>query len=95
MYTRVWRFQSRPDRVPAFEEAYGPHGAWARLFHRAQGFLGTTLLKGTDYLTIDRWTSREAYERFMREYAADFTQLDTLCEDLTSLEELVGEYEED
>ena len=95
-HVRVWRFRPLPNRIAAFEEAYGPEGDWARLFRTADGFLGTTLLKGDgeppEYLTLDRWVSREAYERFRREQDASFTALDRRCETLTALEEEVGEY---
>jgi heme-degrading monooxygenase HmoA len=87
-----------PNRVAAFEEAYGPEGDWARLFHTADGFLGTTLLKRDgeppEYLTLDRWVSAEAYEAFRRARHQEFTALDRRCEVLTALEEEVGSYEE-
>ena len=97
-YVRVWRFRPLPNRVSAFEEAYGPEGDWARLFRTADGFLGTTLLKGdgepAEYLTLDRWVSAQAYEAFRRVRNEEFTTLDRQCESLTALEEEVGRYEE-
>jgi heme-degrading monooxygenase HmoA len=87
-----------PNRVEAFEEAYGPGGDWARLFRSADGFLGTSLLKGEgeppEYLTLDRWVSAQAYQAFRRERDQEFTSLDRCCEAMTGLEEEVGEYEE-
>ena len=87
-----------PSRVAEFEEAYGPEGDWARLFRSADGFLGTTLLKGEgeppEYLTLDRWVSAQAYQAFRRDRDRDFTTLDRYCEAMTTLEEEVGEYEE-
>jgi heme-degrading monooxygenase HmoA len=84
--------------VAAFESAYGPEGDWARLFRTAEGFLGTTLLKGegtpAEYLTLDRWVSRDAYERFRRDRWAEFTALDRHCEALTALEKEIGAYDE-
>jgi len=51
-------------RRTEFELRYGPRGAWAVLFGRAQGFLGTQLLRDEATpgrcLTIDRWQSAEA-----------------------------------
>lgn len=97
-YVRVWRFRPLPNRVAAFEEAYGPAGDWARLFGTADGFLGTTLLKGegdpAEYLTLDRWVSREAYQTFRRARDGEFRALDRRCETLTAQEVEVGEYEE-
>ena len=93
-YVRVWRFRPLPGKSGEFETAYGPNGDWARLFHRAQGFLGTSLLKGDTYLTIDRWSTKAAYERFMQSFMEEFAALDRRCEALTQLEEQIGEFEE-
>jgi heme-degrading monooxygenase HmoA len=97
-YVRVWRFRPSANCIAAFEEAYGPEGDWARLFRTADGFLGTTLLKGdgepVEYLTLDRWVSREAYERFRHEQDASITALDRSCEMLTALEQEIGSFDE-
>ena len=97
-YVRVWRFRPLPNRIAAFEEAYGPKGDWARLFRAANGFLGTTLLRGqgepTEYLTLDRWASPQAYEDFRRARHEEFTALDRRCEALTALEREIGSFEE-
>ena len=94
---RVWRFRPLSNRVAAFEEAYGPEGDWARLFRSADGFLGTTLLKGgepAEYLTLDRWVSAQAYEAFRRTRHEEFVALDRRCEALTALEQEIGSYQE-
>lgn len=97
-YVRVWRFRPLSNRVAAFEEAYGPEGDWARLFRSADGFLGTTLLKGggepAEYLTLDRWVSAQAYEAFRRTRHEEFIALDRRCEALTALEQEIGSYQE-
>lgn len=97
-YLRVWRFRPLPNRIEAFEEAYGPEGDWARLFRSANGFLGTTLLKGqgepAEYLTLDRWVSAQAYEAFRQTRHQEFTALDRHCEALTALEQEIGSYQE-
>ena len=87
-----------PNRVLAFEQAYGPEGDWARLFRTADGFLGTTLLRSdgepAEYLTLDRWVSVQAYEAFQRTRQEEFTSLDQRCEALTALEQEIGSYQE-
>lgn len=93
-YVRVWSFIPHPDRLSEFEDVYGPNGAWARLFHRAPGFLGTTLLRGEDCLTLDRWASQEAWDRFRAEFGQEYEALDRQCEGLTMAEEAIGDYEE-
>jgi hypothetical protein len=37
MYVVLWRFRPLNDRDSEFERAYGPSGAWARLFRRGEG----------------------------------------------------------
>ncbi|HEX7025028.1 MAG TPA: antibiotic biosynthesis monooxygenase [Gemmatimonadales bacterium] len=97
-YVRVWLFEPIPAAREAFEAAYGPDGEWARLFHRAAGFLGTELLKAegpsSRYLTLDRWISRDAWEAFLRDHRAEYAALDRRCESLTAMEQEIGSYEE-
>jgi len=95
MYLVIWEFTVRPDQVPAFEAAYGPAGAWAVLFRRAPGYLGTELLAAGDgrYLTLDRWADRAAYAAFRQSAAADYLALDARCEALTAGEREIGAFE--
>ena len=95
MYIVIWEFTVPPERVPAFEAAYGPAGAWVALFRRAPAWLGTELLadgRGR-YLTIDRWRDRAAYDAFRRSAAADYRSLDAACEALTAAEREIGAFE--
>jgi hypothetical protein len=47
----------------------------------------------TRYLTIDRWQTAQAYEEFRAKYGAEYRELDGACEELTSDERLVGQFE--
>jgi len=47
MYVILWQFQVVPEREQAFEEAYGPHGDWARFFGRSMEYQGSELLRAT------------------------------------------------
>ena len=95
-YVLVWEFEVASDRREAFERMYGADGGWVRLFRLADGFLGTTLLcspgQPARYLTIDRWTDADAYERFRREHRADYARLDQAGEQLTVAEREIGAY---
>ena len=75
-YLVVWQFRPRPETKQRFEEAYGPHGPWARLFASAEGFIRTELnrdLKDSGrYLTLDFWVSKEAYEAFRANHAPEY-----------------------
>lgn len=57
-YAIVWEFKVPQQRIADFEAAYGPDGAWVRLFAKAAGFIETNLLRCTEqeghYLTVDR-----------------------------------------
>ena len=68
VYIVLRRFRPRVGQESEFERAYGPCGEWAHLFRRGDGYLGMELLRRSDdsreYLTLDRWASRGAYEAF-------------------------------
>ena len=93
MFVTVWRFMTN---APAeFEQHYGPEGTWARLFRYSADYVRTDLLRSSDgYLTLDWWTSRAAYEAFRTEHADRYAEIDAMCEELTTFEEKVGEYDE-
>jgi heme-degrading monooxygenase HmoA len=81
-----------------FERAYGPSGERALLFRRDAGYLGTELLRHSDdesreYLTLDRWASRAAYESFRARWSGEYRRLDRRLEELTEEEALVGAFE--
>lgn len=41
----VWRYRVRLGAERRFERIYGPRGAWARLFRKSRGYLGTQLFR--------------------------------------------------
>jgi heme-degrading monooxygenase HmoA len=98
MLVIVWRFRPAPGREADFRRAYGPDGAWARLFAQAPGYLGTELLRGREgdaWVTIDRWRTALEHEAFARGHADAYAALDRECEALTVHEERIGEFESD
>ena len=101
MFVAIWRFRIDEPNRPRFEQAYGPEGAWARLFGRQPGYLGTELLldeeapdagRGFTYVTIDRWRDRSDWLGFQVEHEADYRALDASCESLTAAEERIGAF---
>ena len=91
MFVTVWKFMTRD--ADAFETHYGPDGTWAEFFRRDPNYLRTDLLKGEDhYLTLDWWTSRDAYEAFREANADRYAEIDRMCQAVTTSEEKVGEY---
>jgi heme-degrading monooxygenase HmoA len=97
MYVVFWRFRPTRGRESEFERAYGPSGPWSRLFRRGDGYLGTELFRRTDgsgeYLTVDRWASRAAYEAFRARWSNEYRQLDDQVEELTEDETPLGAFE--
>jgi hypothetical protein len=91
MFVIVWRFTTGDPE--AFERHYGPGGTWAAFFRRDANFVRTDLLRGDAYLTLDWWTSREAYESFRTTHAAEYAQIDFQCESVAGTEEKVGVFE--
>lgn len=94
----IWEFAVEEARQAAFERAYAPGGAWARLFAESEGFLGTRLLKAKEspgvYQTIDRWASRDAYAAFKRDFAQAYEALDEEVGDLSRRETYIGLFDE-
>jgi len=96
MLVIVWRFRPVAGREADFRRAYGPDGAWARLFARAPGYLGTELLHERDgdaWLTIDRWRTAREHQAFEQSHADAYAALDRECEALTTHEERIGEFD--
>ena len=97
-YVALWEFHIKPEAKSAFEEIYGPDGAWAQLFRRSPDYLGTKLIRDITrpgrYLTLDYWTSREAFHGFKQEHRTDYAALNLQCEALTAHEGMVGEFVE-
>ena len=96
MFIVIWQFEVAEENVAAFEAAYGSDGVWAQLFHSSPDHLGTELLRDAyipgAYLTIDRWTSEEAFRNFRKEHDAAYEKLDRECDALTARETRIGAY---
>ena len=98
-HLRIWKFRPPEGREKAFASAYGPNGAWAALFAKAEGYRGTDLLhpleSGGWWMTIDRWHSLEDFETFGRNFGEEYRALDVELEGVAGQEEFVGAFEED
>ena len=98
MLVRVWRYRVDAAMRERFERAYAADGDWARLFARADGFLGTQLLRDPRapgvYATIDRWRSAADFTAFSTRFGAQYAALDAACAALTEEETDLGQYED-
>lgn len=93
MYVIIWRYTVERETEQDFRVAYGSDGEWARLFSSSPGFLGLELLASEnagEYLTIDRWATKQDCEAFMAERRREYGALDERMADLTVSESLVG-----
>ena len=94
VFTRVWQYEVVEGREAEFERVYAGDGAWARLFARSEGFLGTELFRSLSeprgYLTVDRFTSADAFRRLLEQYAASYAELDRQAEALTLSEQEIA-----
>ena len=97
MYILIWEHQVKPDQRAEFEKVYAADGAWAELFKKGTGYVGTELLRQTDqplrFLTIDRWASKEEYEIFQSQWEKEYKALDAQCETLTDNESQLGRWD--
>ena len=95
---RVWRYRVAEPQRAEFERRYGADGDWAQLFARAEGYLGTQLLRDPleagVYLTLDRWRSAADFQAFLARFGAQYAALDRACDALTSEETDLGQYED-
>ena len=96
MFVVVWKFEIAEEKIAAFEAAYGPKGAWAKLFGTSPDYQGTELLRDAyipgGYLTIDRWASEDAFRAFRKDHDAEYEALDRSSDSLTSQETRIGAY---
>jgi len=90
----AWEFVVKEEARGQFELAYGPGGAWSKLFARYPGFRGTTLLRDTQnprrYLTIDFWDTEAQREQMLAERKAEYANLDAAFADWTESKTEVG-----
>lgn len=90
MFVRIWDYDVPDEFMAAFRAAYGARGAWAELFRRAPGFLGTELYRdgnrGDRFLTIDRWRSEQHWRSFQAAFGSAYEALDARLDGLAMAE---------
>lgn len=90
VYLRVWEYEVPADHVGPFIAAYGAEGDWARLFGRAEGYLGTGLFRdverGGRFLTVDRWADEAAWRSFLDTSREAYEALDRRLEGIAATE---------
>lgn len=92
---RVWEYDVPDESTDDFERVYGADGQWAQLFSTCEGYLSTELFRSAShpgrYLTVDLFSSEDAWRRFLAEHREAYLRLDAQSARLTRSErELVG-----
>ena len=97
MFVALWEFEVKPGCEEKFERVYGADGAWAKLFAGDAAYRWTRLVKDVErervYLTLDFWETREGYEKFKKENAAEYGRIDRECEGMTVEEKCIGAFQ--
>lgn len=92
----VYEFLVKEEARGLFELAFGPGGAWSRLFARAPGFRGTTLLRDTRnpcrYLAIDLWETEPQWEQALAEHQAEYVDLEATFDQWTESRAVLGTF---
>ena len=95
MFVTVWEYEVRLGMEAAFEQLYGEHGAWVRLFREQPGYLRTDLLRGErhgHYLTVDHWRDARDYTAFQQHQHSRYAQIDAQGDALTLSERHIGTF---
>jgi heme-degrading monooxygenase HmoA len=78
----ICEFVVKAEARGQFELAYGPGGAWSKLFARSPGFRGAALLRDTKnprrYLTVDFWETEAQREQALAERQAEYSELEAV-----------------
>jgi heme-degrading monooxygenase HmoA len=92
----VCEFVVKEEAQGQFELAYGPGGAWGKLFARCPGFRGTTVLRDAEnprrYLTIDLWETADRREQALAEHKAEYSDLEAVLDEWTESRTEVGTF---
>ena len=97
MFVALWEYEVKPGGEERLENAYGSDGDWVRLFRTDSNYRETRLLRDpfrpAIYLTLDFWSSKQAYEKFLVDHDVEYQTIDEASAGLTSSERRVGWYE--
>jgi heme-degrading monooxygenase HmoA len=92
----IWEYVIKEAARAEFELAYGPGGAWSRLFARCPGFRGTTVLRDTEnprrYVAIEIWKTEAQREQALAESRAEYADLEARLGEWTKSRTEVGTF---
>jgi len=92
----IWEYVVKEETRGLFELAYGPGGAWSKLFQKCPGFKGTTLLRGTKdprrYVAIELWDKEDQRDQALADRPAEYSRLDASFSEWTESRTKVGAF---
>ena len=96
VFSYIWEYRVNQNYLEQFEKAYKPEGTWVQLFQKGDGYIFTELHRDIKvqnrYITVDYWKTEKHRDRFQKEFAKEFTALDKLCENFTTSETFIGDF---
>jgi hypothetical protein len=97
MFVILWEYQVKPGFENQFSRVYGIDGDWVRLFRQSDAYRGTRLSRDCDrdrwFYTLDLWESRQSYDDFRGQHAAEYSELDSRFDKMTLQENFIGSFE--
>lgn len=94
MHAIAWRFVVEPQHIEEFRKQYGPNGVREELFRRGDGYIKTELIENpkipTEFVTIDRWITKAAFDRFVSRYQGEYERLHSQLARLTARQERIN-----
>ena len=97
IYSYIWEYSVKEEYLDHFEHIYGPDGDWVKLFKLGEGHIATELHRDTDnplrFVTVDHWTSKEARNKFKKQFKQEYGDLDKQCESFTESEKFLGNFD--
>jgi hypothetical protein len=92
----VREFVVKEDFCGQFELAYGPGGAWSKLFSDCPGFRGTTVMRDTKaprrYMTIDLWDSETQWEQALVDKKAKYAEVEAAFDEWIESRKALGTF---
>jgi hypothetical protein len=94
------RFWVADGKRGEFEKVFGLNGSWAKLLHRAEGYLSTEVRCESDepvqYRVKDSWSWHRNFERFRDRFHVEFEKFEQWLrsEGLIEKEQFLGAYYE-
>ena len=92
----VREFVVKDEARGQFELAFGPGGAWSKLFAKSAGFRGTTALREVTnarrYIIIDLWDSEDQQAQAIFEHQEEYSDLEIAFEKWTESKTELGTF---